>query len=177
MSALVMPKELTTARLRLTAWRVDHFEPLVVHNADPDSTRYTGGVMTRDECWKALAMLIGHWTLRGYGMYAVEDTTGALVGGIGLYRPEGWPELEVGYDLVTAARGKGFATEAAAAVRDEAAARGVTRLASFIHVDNAPSIRVAERLGATRDELITLNDAPCWRYLHAMDTPTHHPIN
>jgi hypothetical protein len=47
-----------------------------------------------------MALFIGHWQLRGYGWWAVEDRrTGDFLGRIGLYNPEGWPGIEIGWLL------------------------------------------------------------------------------
>lgn len=165
---LTMPPRIETERLRLGPWRRDHFEPLAAFNADPEATQFIGGTMTRGQAWRALAAVVGHWTLRGYGFYAVELKDGTLVGGVGLYRPHGWPELELGYVLMPAAQGNGYATEAARAVRDEAIRHGLTRLVSFIHPDNHPSVAVAERLGASAEGTITLKGSPARVYAHAM---------
>ena len=61
-----------------------------------------------------MALFIGHWALRGYGIWVVERE-GALIGRIGLWQPEGWPGLEVGWLLGRDAWGHGYATEAARA--------------------------------------------------------------
>jgi RimJ/RimL family protein N-acetyltransferase len=97
-----------------------------------------------------MAAVVGHWSLRGYGTWAVEDrATGAYVGWCGLWFPEGWPEPELGYALVRAAQGRGLATEAALAARAFAyETLGWSTLISFIDLRNQSSQRVAERLGA-----------------------------
>ena len=47
-----------------------------------------------------MAVFVGHWALRGYGLWAAEERcTGKFVGRIGLWNPEGWPGLEVGWLL------------------------------------------------------------------------------
>ena len=69
-----------------------------------------------------------------------------LVGGIGLH-PDG-AELEIGYWLTPAAWGRGYATEAGAAVLAMARhALGVTRLLGRHMVDNPASGRVLRKLG------------------------------
>lgn len=105
-----------------------------------------------------MASLAGHWTLRGCGYWAVEERqTGHFVGGVGLWSPEGWPELELGYWIVPAIQGKGYASEAAARARDYAfGALGAETLVSYIHPDNQPSIGLAERLGARHDGMVEL---------------------
>ena len=45
--------------------------------------------------------MIGHWELRKFGMWTVEDKElGQFIGRIGLFNPEGWPGIEVGWTLV-----------------------------------------------------------------------------
>ena len=56
------------------------------------STSTTVSPSSREECWRGMALFIGHWHLRGYGWWAVEDRrSGEFLGRIGLYNPEGWP--------------------------------------------------------------------------------------
>ena len=63
-----------------------------------------------------MALAMGHWAIRGYGFFSVEHReTGAWVGRIGPWYPEGWPGPEVGWTLSPDHRGRGYATEAARA--------------------------------------------------------------
>ena len=95
--------ELETDRLRLRQWREDDIEPFAATFADEHSARFLGGSCSRDQAWRRMAALVGHWTLRGYGYWAVEEKrTGVFVGGVGLWFPDGWPELELGYWLMPA---------------------------------------------------------------------------
>src|SRR5678816_440688 len=99
-----------TERLRLVPLAERHFEAYASMLADPTSTRYVGDgePMDRMNAWRSMAMLIGHWALRGYGMWAVElKKTGEFVGRLGLHRPEGWPDLELGWMLMSSQRGHG----------------------------------------------------------------------
>lgn len=64
-----------------------------------------------------------------------------------------FPEPELGWQLYSEAEGKGFAFEAAIAMREWAfQERGLKTLVSYMDPDNARSIQLAERLGATVDE-------------------------
>jgi RimJ/RimL family protein N-acetyltransferase len=118
-----------------------------------------GSPITRTAAWFEMVAFLGHWTLRGFGEWAVEErSTGTFVGRIGLQQPEGWPEVEVGWVLHPAHWGKGFATEGATVALDIAFARlRSKRVISMIHPDNAASIRVAERLGEKRSAIILIN--------------------
>lgn len=140
---------LVTERLTMRAPSLDDLAPLVAFYAS-DRARFVGGPKRPDETWRMLATEAGHWILRGYGRWAVEErATGALVGLVGLWEPDGFPELELGYDLMNGFEGRGFATEAARAARAFARERlGRDRLISVIAPGNEGSKRVARRLGA-----------------------------
>lgn len=141
-----------TQRLRLRELREDDAEAYVRMCADPEVMRYVSGdPLSADDAWRQLAMLVGHWTLRGFGMWAVETREGEFVGRVGLHFPLGWPEREIGWALARPCWGHGYAFEAAAAARDHAfRGLGWQRLVSYIHPENARSIRLAERLGGRR---------------------------
>jgi RimJ/RimL family protein N-acetyltransferase len=69
----------------------------------------------------------------------------------GAWRPEGREEVELGWGLARTHWGKGYALEAARAAGDWMFdALSLPRIASFIHIDNAPSQNLARRLGMGR---------------------------
>jgi RimJ/RimL family protein N-acetyltransferase len=151
---------LETDRLTLRMFREDDFEQYARICADAEVTRYLGESkpLARWEAWRQMAMIIGHWHLRGYGLWAVEEkTTGHLLGRIGFFNPEGWPGFELGWVLDRESWGKGYATEGARRALDYAFTEmGRDRVISVIHPDNHASIRVAQRIGEkleTRSEL------------------------
>jgi RimJ/RimL family protein N-acetyltransferase len=119
-----------------------------------DRARFVGGPLAEGRAWRALASMIGHWAMRGFGMWAVtvrgSDTAFGLVG---LYFPADWPEREIGWHIWDPTReGKGYASEAATAARNHAfGVLGWTTAVSYIDPDNTASRRVAERLGAVLD--------------------------
>ena len=121
--------------------------------ADEETTEFIGGVQSRDDAWRSIAMYLGHWSLRGYGQWAVEVTqSGRFIGRAGLWNPEGWPELEIGWTLARDVWGEGYATEAGRAAMDWTfESLGLDRVASVIAVDNARSRAVAVRLGMSLD--------------------------
>jgi len=156
-----MDKRLETERLILRQFREEDFEAYAEACGDAEVMRYIGEFrpMDRANAWRSMAMQLGHWQLRGYGMWAVEEkATGRMVGRVGLWKPEGWPELEVGWMLHRSCWGRGFATEAGRAAL-EAAFRvlGVDHVVSIIHPENAASMRVAERLGEKFEREWTLH--------------------
>jgi RimJ/RimL family protein N-acetyltransferase len=96
-----------------------------------------------------MAFIIGHWQLRGYGLWAAEErNSGQLIGRIGCYYPDGWPGFEIGWALRRESWGYGFAAEGArAALRFAFEELGQQHVISLIRPANERSIRVAERLG------------------------------
>ena len=151
---------LETERLLLRLWRSEDFDQYAAYHADEELARFIGGACSRGQAWRRMAAELGHWTLRGYGFWALEEKDGgALAGCAGLWFPEGWPELELGYWLLPRAQGKGYATEAGLEARRHAyETLGAKTLVSYIHPENAASKRVAERLGARLEETIELLD-------------------
>jgi RimJ/RimL family protein N-acetyltransferase len=114
------------------------------------------GALSREDAWWQLARYMGHWQLRGYGLWAVvARATNELVGHIGFLNPEGGHGFELGWALARVAWGKGYALEGAgAAVRHAFTAMDRDHVACVIHPDNARSIRLAERLGGTLEREI-----------------------
>ena len=156
----MVASSLGTERLVLRMFRDEDLDAYAAFCADPYVMRFLGDgrPMSRSDAWRHMAMLVGHWSLRGYGMWAVEErSTGALVGRIGLHRPEGWPGGELGWTLAREHWGRGFATEGARAALEYAFGElGWKRVISLIHPENRASIRVAERLGEHVEGRITL---------------------
>ena len=159
---------LETERLVRREFREHDFEPTADVYADPVSSFY-GGPCGREEAWRKFAVYPGHWSLRKYGPWAIEEKeTGDFVGLSGLWFPEGWPEPEITWALVPSHHGKGYATEAArralvAAYQDFGWATAV----SVVALANAASARVAERLGATVDGTVENRYGTATVYRHA----------
>ena len=149
-----MIPRLTTERLLLREWRVEDFDTLAGFYADAETMRFLGGTMERPDAWRAMAGMVGQWTLRGYGVWAVErKSDGALMGRVGVIHPEGWPGVEVGWTLGRDFWGYGYASEAAsAAISFAFATQPLDRIISCIDPDNTPSQAVARRVGETKGE-------------------------
>jgi RimJ/RimL family protein N-acetyltransferase len=100
---------------------------------------------------RVLRRCIDDYARHGHALWAMETRAeGAFAGLCGLLvqEVEGETELEVGYHLAPAWRGRGLATEAARATMRYAFDRlGAERIVSIILPDNAASIAVARRNG------------------------------
>jgi RimJ/RimL family protein N-acetyltransferase len=149
---------LETERLILRAWRDDDLDAYAAMVADPETMRFLGGPLARPDAWRSMAGMLGHWVLRGHGMWAVERKgDGALIGRIGVQRPESWPAIEVAWTLGRPYWGQGYATEAAKASLDWGfETLPVPKLVSYIDSENVPSQNVAKRLGQTKGGPATL---------------------
>jgi len=116
-------------------------------------SRFLGGPLNPYETWMLYAAEIGHWEIRGYGMWMVYlKDTNETVGMAGGWCPEQWPEREIAWIIWPEKSGHGFALEATDRVRsylyDEL---GWDTAVSYLDPKNLDSIRLAERLGAKRD--------------------------
>ncbi|NDU99660.1 GNAT family N-acetyltransferase [Pseudoroseicyclus tamaricis] len=136
-----------------------------------DRSRGIGGPVSLGAAWRALAAEIGHWDMRGYGMWTVTlRDSDAPIGMVGPWYPEDWPETEVGWMIWSAeAEGKGYAYEAAqAAIAHAWAVLGWETIVSYIDPQNHRSIALAERLGALQDMAaqVPRPETPCLVYRH-----------
>ncbi len=151
---------LHSPRLRLTALTEQHFEAYAAMLEDPQSTRFIGDgqALDRVNAWRSMAMLLGHWVLRGYGMWALERLdNGAFVGRAGLLKPEGWPDVELGWMIAPEARNQGYASEAATAVLNFAwQTLELNRVVSLIRPEDAASEHLARRLHGEQVNTIDL---------------------
>ena len=138
-----------TARLRLRMFRLEDLDVLAALFADPEVMRHVadGKPVGREIAEKAIASIIEHWRLYGFGRWAVEDKqTGEFVGYGGLRSLLDMPEVV--YHLATAHWGKGLATELAlASLRFGLVEHGFERIVAIAKPGNAASIHVMEKIG------------------------------
>ncbi len=117
---------LGSSRLLLRMFRESDLDAYAAMCGDPEVMRYLGDgyPLTRGEAWRNMALVLGHWHLRGFGLWAVEErATGLLAGRVGCWQPEGWPGLEIGWTFRREFWGRGYATEAAQTVLADAFSR------------------------------------------------------
>ncbi len=158
---------LETERLILRMWREEDLDSYAEMCADPKVMRYLAAKpSTRSDAWRNMALMIGHWHLRGFGMWAVEErASGELVGRVGCWKPESWPGFEIGWTLRSGFWGRGFATEAArASLKYAFNELDQPHVISVIHPENAASIRVAERLGEALEGTTEIAGVPVLIY-------------
>jgi RimJ/RimL family protein N-acetyltransferase len=136
---------------------------------DPEVMRHlTGAPMAREDAWRRLLQGPGLWAVLGYGYWSVERREdGGYVGQLGFadFKREIEPSIEglpeMGWLFASEVHGQGYAHEgvsAALAWADEAL--GAAEIVAIIAPDNAPSIRLAERVGFVRAEETSYRDEP-----------------
>jgi len=160
---------LETSWLRLRAHRLDDFAACAAMWADPAVTRYIGGKpLTEEEAWTKFLRYAGHWSLLGFGYWAVEEKeTGRFIGELGFadYKRNMQPSIqgtpEAGWIFSPAAHGKGYATEALREVLDWGEVRFEGgRTVCLIHPENAASIRLAEKCGYKEAQKTSYKERP-----------------
>lgn len=141
---------LQTERLTLRPIALEDFPRWAEMMADPEASRFIGGVTPAATAWRGFMSMAGAWSLTGVSMFSViEKDTGLWLGRIGPWQPHGWPGTEVGWGLHPDAQGKGYGVEAATATLDYAFdVLGWEDVIHCIDPDNTPSQRLAERLGS-----------------------------
>ena len=149
--------------------QLDDFVHCAAMWADPVVSRHIGGrPFSEEESWARLLRYVGHWSLMGFGYWAIEEkSTGSYVGEVGFadFKRDIEPSIkdvpELGWAFVSRVHGRGYATEAVRA----AVAWGSSHLASkrtvcLIHPENLASIRVAQKCGFSEQRRTTYKGQP-----------------
>jgi RimJ/RimL family protein N-acetyltransferase len=167
----VEPPRLETERLILRPFQGSDYEPYLRAHQRPEVVKYItadGNPLDEPTAWRSLAMFAGHWVLRGFGSWAVEErSSGKWIGRVGLHRPEPWPEVELGYMIDVPYWRQGFAVEACRASMQWAKdTLSRTRLVSYITPGNEASVAVAKKLGGIYEKTFPLqfHDAQVFGY-------------
>lgn len=152
--------EIRTERLLLRRWAPGDEAAMASVNRTPEVTRLLNRPVDEAAVAGFQKVMVDHWDTHGYGPWALEslepETRGRFLGFAGLahvppFLAAAGSSPELGWRLDRAAWGRGLATEAAEAARDDAVGRlGVPDLISIIHPENVRSQRVAEKLGMHR---------------------------
>lgn len=133
-----------------------------------NQSRYVGGPRPRNESWDALCAGVGHWALRGFGLWMLTaKDTGDVIGVAGLQQPDGWPEPELIWVLFPEFTGQGLATEAVQGIRRYIATElGIKTPISLIYPEYKKVVSMAEAMGARRIADVTIPDGevPAWRF-------------
>ena len=174
---------LETERLVLRNPGLEDAEAALEYLTDPEVMRFLGGVEPDGDARAVIERWLARWDANGFGHVVIERREdGRFLGRIGMivWDTRTWRQLtdaadagahaqpELGWTLARAHWGRGYATEAARAVRDWARSElGLERLVSLIAPENVRSQHVAARLGAKPTETVTLFDgSPAVIWVH-----------
>ena len=137
--------------------------------------RFMGGPLNAYESWMLYAAEIGHWAIRGFGMWMIHDRdTDETYGMAGGWKPAKWPEAEIAWIIWPDAQGRGIALEATHMARNYFYnVLGWDGAVSYLDPKNLDSIRLAERLGATRDKDAASVDGNDVVYRHPSPAKLH----
>ncbi|HDD61756.1 MAG TPA: N-acetyltransferase [Chloroflexi bacterium] len=165
---------LITERLLLRAFEKDDLDPFASMVSDLEVMQratYDGTTMNRIQAWNWLCFMLGHWYMRGFGIWGIEEkTSGELIGRIGLQFWDSFDDVELVWMLAKSAWGKGFASEGARAAIDFGLnTLAIPRIAAVIPQENKPSIRLAERLGMEMEKEVERQDTQFYQYVIAKD--------
>ncbi|MEU5759827.1 GNAT family N-acetyltransferase [Nocardia sp. NPDC047648] len=144
--SVFLSSDLPTERLILRLWTADATAAVLddqrraawAADFPAEGDRVIAGLLAEHSDWLGS---FGHRLI-------VERSSGLVVGSIGLFWPPADGELEIGYGIVASRRGRGYATEATAALTAHAfTAPGVRVVRADVELSNPPSVRVLEKAG------------------------------
>jgi RimJ/RimL family protein N-acetyltransferase len=159
--------QLETERLLLRPMRQSDFDALLLIFTDSQvMAAFNHPLFTREQMQRWLQRNLDHQNEFGYGLFSVLfKETGELIGDCGLEQMDDMNAAELGYDFRSDFWNRGYATEAACAVRDYAFdVLHLPHLISLIRVGNFASRRVAEKVGMTLAEEFTRYNVRYWKF-------------
>jgi RimJ/RimL family protein N-acetyltransferase len=170
-----MMEILETERLRLRTLTLDD-APFYLEVVNvPAFIEYIGdrGIRTVDAARKAIAEgPVAMQAALGHSLYLVElKQDGAPIGMCGLIKRDTLPDVDIGYAFLPQFGGKGYATEAAAAVLAYAPSIGIRRVLAITSPGNAGSNAVLKKIGMRFEELVHLTPEDTGTMLHSYDFP------
>ena len=159
---------LETPRLRLRELAPEDLDFVSEMLGDPEVMRFYPKALDRAGSQEWIERQIRRYSDHGHGLWLVEDREGGQpVGQVGLLlqEVEGDWEPEIGYLIHRPFWRRGFATEAARAVREHAFRdRGEARVVSLIRPENVPSQGVARKLGMSSEREVQFRGFRHWLF-------------
>jgi RimJ/RimL family protein N-acetyltransferase len=137
--------------------------------SDPIVTKFISGrASTQQQTWARLLSYVGHWTLMGFGYWAIEEKgSGDFAGEVGFadFKRDGVPALkgrpELGFALASRFHGKGYATESVRAALSWADIYlPYPSSVCLVNAQNLASLRVVQKVGYEVFERSTYNGQP-----------------
>jgi len=166
---------LETDRLILRQFTTDDAEFILELVNEPSFIQNIGdrGVRTLEDARSyILRVAVASYEKNGFGLYLVRlKESGQAIGMCGLIKRDGLEDVDIGYAFLPKFWSKGYALEAASAVRDYArGVIGLKRLVAITDPENQGSIRLLEKIGLKYEKMVRLSDDDIELKLFATDT-------
>ncbi|NSX53253.1 GNAT family N-acetyltransferase [Parasulfitobacter algicola] len=122
------------------------------------------------DAFRRFATFVGHWHLMGFGWWMIEENN-QPVGVCGIHHPPQKQHMELGWSLFEDAEGRGIAFEATTVALDYAKTfLTPSKLVSYIYDGNIRSERLAQKLGAVRDDQTAPHNDAVYAWVHPLGT-------
>lgn len=156
---------LETDRLCLRAPTLEDL-PFWTMLLESDTAGHLGGPFTSEQAWEAFCVYTAGWALHGHGLLSVETLEGGFLGFVHVGLEWADEEPELGWMILPEHRGQGYATEAAAALRDWAVdLLGPGTFVSYVAASNVASNALASRIGGDAETGAPYgDDVTVWRH-------------
>jgi [ribosomal protein S5]-alanine N-acetyltransferase len=152
---------LETERLTLRQFTADDASFILELVNEPSFIQNIGdrGVRSLADAVKYIeAGPVTSYARNGFGLYLVQlKESGASIGMCGLIKRESLSNVDIGYAFLPKFWSKGYAVEAALAVKEQGRSLGLKRLVAIVDPANISSIRGREKLGFTFEKMIKLS--------------------
>lgn len=165
-----------TSRLTIRELSENDLDDLKETYAQPDVNKYIEDI-DNDldiEIEKQKAYIKNIYSFYGYGLWGVyHKETGKLIGRCGIQnrKIQGKEEIELGYLLSKDYWGSGFASESGKAVINYAFhTLQIQRIVAVIEPENYRSVKVAERIGMSKENTVIINNKEY--FLYSIEIPS-----
>jgi len=167
---------LETERLILRHFSTDDAEFILELLNEPSFIQNIGnrGVRTLDDARSYIMRVpVASYEKNGFGLHLVLlKESGESIGMCGLIKRDKLEDVDIGYAFLPKFWSKGYAVEAAQAVKDYARDLvGLKRLVAITDPENEGSIRVLEKIGLTYEKMVRLSEDDIELKLFAADIP------
>lgn len=145
-----------TKRLSLRPFTMDDLSSLHSIFSDPETMAYYPAPFSEEQTKSWIKRNLERYQVDGFGLWGVLlKENNQFIGDCGLVKQTiaGKTYVEIGYHINKIEWSKGYATEAAMSCMDYGFnTLGLNKLISIIDPKNCPSIRVAEKIGFTKEQ-------------------------
>ena len=153
---------LNTERLVISKFTLNEASFIIELMNDKDWIQNIGdrGVRTLDDAENYIKdKFLASYDKYGFGFYVITlKSTKERIGTVGLIDRDGIEGVEIGYGMLPAFRGKGYALEAAKAIFNHAQNTfRIDKIVAIVNPNNKGSIHLLEKLGLRYEKMVRLS--------------------